>query len=130
MTHQKEILIIEDDKSLTFLYQQLLKAQGFSCHVANDGEQALHYLDHHQPDIILLDMHVPFISGVEILRHIKNVPHAQNTAVFIVSADEALTQLWADSVEQVFIKPFKLTKLVQAIKEYKHTNPPSLINAG
>ena len=116
MLKPKEVLVIEDDQSLTFIYQQILRSHGIPSHIVHNGEQAMEYLESHYPDIVILDMHVPYVSGVEILHHIRKHPHSKDAYIILASADSVLCRTWQDKVDQIFIKPFNLSELAQTVK--------------
>ncbi len=65
------ILVVEDDKFLSDTYRNILEMKGFKVVLSYNGEEALNHLDKHQPDLILLDINMPVIDGVEFLERIK-----------------------------------------------------------
>ena len=114
---QKKLLIIEDDKSLTTLYQQILLHNDLTHQIVHDGHQALDSLEEYKPNVVLLDMHIPLVSGTEILHRIQGHPHCQDADIILASADSALCHKWEHRVHKVFIKPFSISELITAIKE-------------
>ncbi len=65
------ILLVDDDRQLAALLQEFLQLQGFSVEVLHDGEAALSRLEHDAPDLLVLDVMLPGISGFETLRRIR-----------------------------------------------------------
>lgn len=65
---KKYILIVEDEKSLSEAYEIILKKEGYKVEAAYDGEQALEYTGKGDPDLIMLDLRMPKMSGIEFLR--------------------------------------------------------------
>ena len=65
------ILIVEDEKVLCDTYRQILELKNFKVDISYDGEEALEFLDQHKPDLILLDINMPKVDGVEFLERIK-----------------------------------------------------------
>ena len=63
-----KILIVEDDKALNKAYQLILEKHAHEVVVADDGQQALDKLDNFAPDLILLDLLMPVLSGIEFLK--------------------------------------------------------------
>src|SRR4030042_1977076 len=66
-----EILIIEDDREMTWLLTDLFEAAGYRVRAASDGLHALHLVQKHLPDLIVLDLMMPRMDGWETCRHIR-----------------------------------------------------------
>ncbi len=81
----KQILLIEDDPFLIDIYSTKLKDSGFLVEVASDGEQALEKVKAKKPDLVLLDIVLPKVSGWEILRKIKAEASLKNLKIIILS---------------------------------------------
>jgi CheY-like chemotaxis protein len=82
----KSILLIDDDKFVTTLYAAKLQSEGFVVDTAHSGNEAIEKLERNRPDIIILDLNMPGISGVELLRAIRAVPLFQHVPVIIFSS--------------------------------------------
>lgn len=82
----KSILLIDDDKFVTTLYASKLQSEGFAVDTAHSGEDAIEKLEKNRPDMIVLDLNMPGISGVELLRAIRAVPLFQHVPVIIFSS--------------------------------------------
>ncbi|HSW66327.1 MAG TPA: response regulator [Bacillota bacterium] len=65
---QPSILIVEDERSLNEAYQMILQKSGYDVHVAYDGEEALEVAAKSNPTLILLDLRMPRMDGIEFLR--------------------------------------------------------------
>ncbi|MCA9349865.1 response regulator [Candidatus Saccharibacteria bacterium] len=83
MKPQKKILLVEDDDQLSKIYQTRLKAEGFDLKVAQDGEEGLATALDFKPDLILLDIMMPKISGYDVLDILKNTPEFKSKIVII-----------------------------------------------
>lgn len=70
----QRILVIEDDEFLRELYDELLKGESYEVSLAVDGEEGLKYISEGGYDLVLLDIMLPKMDGLEILRHIKDKP--------------------------------------------------------
>ena len=71
MQNRKKILIIDDDMKIGDLEQEVLEQAGYSCRRAYSGTEALLCLEHTRPDMILLDLMLPGLSGEELLGKIQ-----------------------------------------------------------
>lgn len=81
-----KILLVEDDEALAQMYTMRLQAEGFSVeHVAN-GEEALSAAVKFHPDLILLDVMMPKISGFDVLDILRNTPETANMRIIMLTA--------------------------------------------
>ncbi len=86
MTNQKKILLVEDDASLAAVYRARLALEGFDIREATNGEDALSMTVAYKPDLILLDVMMPKISGFDVLDILRNTPETTNTRVIMLTA--------------------------------------------
>jgi len=85
-SEKKKILLVEDDSSLASVYIERLTAEGFDVkHVAN-GEDALSNALEYKPDLILLDVMMPKISGFDVLDILRNTPETTNVRIVMLTA--------------------------------------------
>jgi DNA-binding response OmpR family regulator len=66
-----KILVVEDDLRVASLLRQTLEAEGHVCLTASDGEAGLSFVETHHPDVVILDWHLPRISGIEVCSQIR-----------------------------------------------------------
>ncbi len=70
-----DVALIEDDIAISTMYKQRFDMEGgFTVKIANNGQEGLELLKTYQPDVILLDMMMPKMSGLETLQHIRKLP--------------------------------------------------------
>ncbi len=81
----KKILVIEDDHFLSSLMKARLEKEGFSAIQAFDGEEAFSYLKQNKPDLIIMDLIMPKVSGFELLENISVDPQISRIPVMILS---------------------------------------------
>ena len=80
------ILLVEDSKPIRRANQSALQDVGYEVICAEDGESALQQARDSQPDLILLDMILPKLSGPEVLRHLKDEPATAQIPVVVLSS--------------------------------------------
>jgi DNA-binding response OmpR family regulator len=85
MTTTKRILLVEDDRFLRRACEASLRQRGFTVIAAADGEEGLRQARAERPDLILLDLLMPKLAGVEVLRALKADPEAKSIPVLILS---------------------------------------------
>lgn len=83
---KKKILLVEDDETLAGVYLERLQAEGFDVRVVGNGEDALSNALEYKPDLILLDVMMPKISGFDVLDIIRNTPETTNMRVVMLTA--------------------------------------------
>lgn len=94
-----KIAIIEDDPVINQMYRMKFEADGFDVRMASDGKTGVALVKEFQPDIILLDIQMPHMTGDEALAHIRREPWGEDIPVLILTnlgeeeAPEALRQL-------------------------------------
>lgn len=89
MNKTKKVLIAEDDKFISEVYVTKLISEGFSVLLAENGEEAMTIAKTELPDLLLLDIFMPGMDGVEVLRKMKMVPALESTSVIVLTnADE------------------------------------------
>jgi len=83
---QKKILIIEDDRSLSSIYLSRFEMEGFDVRGVSDGDMAISEAINFHPDIILLDVMLPKISGFDVLDILRTTPDTLNIKIIMLSA--------------------------------------------
>ena len=83
---KKKILLVEDDMALSAVYRSRLEIEGFDVREANNGEEALSATVEYRPDLILLDVMMPKISGFDVLDILRNTPETANVRIIMLTA--------------------------------------------
>ncbi len=81
----KKVLVIEDDHFLSSLMKARLEKEGFGVSQAFDGEEAFNFLKQNKPDLIVLDLIMPKVSGFELLENISVDPQISRIPIMILS---------------------------------------------
>lgn len=82
----KSILLVDDDLTLREMYSERLKAEGFSVEMAKDGEEALSMASDIHPNVILLDIMMPKINGLDVLKKLKEQEDTKSIPVIVLTA--------------------------------------------
>ncbi len=113
-----KILIVDDQFGIRVLLQEVLDREGYEIFQAQNGPLALAIVQDHSPDLILLDMKIPGMDGLEILRNIRKM--GIDTKVIMMTAYGEL-DLIQEAMEMGalahFTKPFDIDELRQAVSE-------------
>ncbi len=86
MSDTKKILAVEDDDALASVYQTRLEAEGFNVKRVPNGEDALAAALEFKPDLILLDVMMPKVSGFDVLDILRNTPETSKVKVIMLTA--------------------------------------------
>lgn len=84
--HPKRILLVEDDDALANVYLMRLQAEGFEVRRVANGEDALADAISFKPDLVLLDVMMPKVSGFDVLDILRNTPETANLKVIMLTA--------------------------------------------
>lgn len=111
------ILLLEDDFTLSNILQEFLTDQGYAITCAYDGEKAIDLGYEKEFDLFLLDVKVPYCSGFDVLRELRN-NHKHSPAIFITSLSgiDDLSSAYEAGCDDYLKKPFELKELELRIK--------------
>ena len=118
---QKKILIVEDNELNMKLFHDLLDAQGYETLQTGEGLQALSLARMHQPDLILMDIQLPEISGLEVTKWLKedeDLAHIPVVAVtaFAMKGDEE--RIREGGCEAYISKPISVAQFLETVRHY------------
>ena len=119
------VLVVDDDTDIARFIEINLRLEGFDVRVAHDGEQAELSIDEFTPDLVLLDVMMPKVDGVELCRRLRANPATANLPVIMLTAKS----LSADKVvgltagaDDYIIKPFDTLELVARVRSTLRRN--------
>ncbi len=108
------ILVVDDNPSVSGLLRRVLEAEGYAVDVAEDGRSALALVSVQPPDLILLDLDLPLLSGDEICRRLKQDPTTRLIPIVIVTGQGAFhnrLEAWENGADEFLSKPFHLIEV-------------------
>lgn len=117
----KTVLIVEDNELNMKLFHDLLEAHGYSTLQARTGPEALSLAAQHRPDLILMDIQLPEISGLQVTQQLKNNDSLSSIPVIAVTAfamkgDEE--RIRAGGCEDYIAKPISVAGFLEKVKRY------------
>jgi len=116
---KKTVMIVDDSRTIAWILRETLESLGYRVRCAYSGEDALDMIDIQRPDLVILDVMLPRMDGLEVLTRIKTCPETNSIPVIMLTAngnsEDVLTgyRLGAD---YYIIKPFKQTELIHGIQ--------------
>ncbi|WP_421710325.1 response regulator [Algihabitans sp.] len=117
----KTVLVVEDNDLNMKLFHDLLEAHGYNILQTKDGMEALRLARKHQPDLILMDIQLPEVSGLEVTKWIKeddilkSIPVVAVTA-FAMKGDEE--KIREGGCEAYIAKPISVTSFLQTVERF------------
>ncbi len=117
----KRVMIVEDNELNMKLFNDLLEAQNYETVQTSNGLQALDLAREHKPDLILMDIQLPEVSGLDVTKWLKEDPELQRIPVIAVTAfamkgDEELIR--QGGCEAYISKPISVVKFLETVKSY------------
>lgn len=124
MKEKKTILIVDDNDDIVTTYGVVLERMGYRVAVAYDGNQCIEKIKEEKPDLVLLDVFLPGLSGSEVCKMIKEASQTKDIPVVAITASmstdtkKRMTEVGADGF---LLKPIDVTDLSSVIKEFVGT---------
>ncbi|HEY4551883.1 MAG TPA: response regulator [Bacillaceae bacterium] len=116
---KKKVLIVDDQFGIRILLNEILQKEGYQTFQAANGLQALDITKNHAPDLVLLDMRIPGMDGIEILKRMKKIN--PDIRVIIMTAYGELEMIEESKKLGAlahFPKPFDIDEIRNAVKNY------------
>jgi CheY-like chemotaxis protein len=104
-------LVVEDHVDSAIIFSEAVKRAGFDVETIRDGKAALERLAAVVPDIVVLDLNLPFVSGIDILHQIRSDPRLTKTRVVVVTAHDEMANSIQDQADLVLIKPVTFSQI-------------------
>ncbi len=117
----KTVLIVEDNELNMKLFHDLLEAQGYATLQTKDGREALQLAREHRPDLVLMDIQLPEVSGLEVTKWIKEDENLRDIPVIAVTAfamkgdEEKIRQ---GGCEAYIAKPISVSEFLETVRKF------------
>lgn len=119
-SNNKKILLVDDEEGFLSVIREALEIRGFEVMSAQNAIEAGLELTTKRPDIILMDVRMPGINGIQACSAIKSNPGTANIPLIIISAisdEHEIKKAYKMGIDDYFIKPVDIEKLVSRIRE-------------
>lgn len=122
MSDLKKIVLAEDNSILLSLSKFLLEKEGYELLTAVNGKEAIKLIEQHNPDLILTDIMMPFVSGLELISHVRNKLNMQTPIIIFSSAgqEEMVLKAFDIGATDFMSKPISPNELIIRIKRLMH----------
>ena len=110
------ILVVDDDKDLLEVTHALLTKKGYEVIIESNWEDALRKIETFQPQLILLDVFLNGVDGLDICKQLKSMPHTKHIPVLIFSAYPSVAEsIYEFGADDFISKPFEVNDLVTKV---------------
>lgn len=113
------ILVADDLEGQRLVLEMLLSVDGYDVTMVEDGKAALDYLKTNTPDLAILDVKMPYLTGIEVCRRMKRIPRLKHVPVMILTAlrdDETVRSAWEHHADEVILKPLEGKDFRETVK--------------
>lgn len=120
------ILIVDDEKNVTKLLDKVFKKEGYVTHIASSGKEALDILNEHYVDVVVTDIKMPEMNGIELLSEIKKIDSSINVILITAFATvETAIEALKMGAKDYIVKPFKLEDVLLSVNNVVGNNEKS-----
>jgi DNA-binding response OmpR family regulator len=124
-SRQVRVLVVEDDEEIALVLQRSLRMDGYEVRLARDGESALEEFDSLVPDLMILDLGLPGLDGLEVARRLRE--NGQDVPILILTARDALdarVEGLDTGADDYLVKPFERQELLARMRAMLRRRPP------
>jgi CheY-like chemotaxis protein len=117
----KTIVVADDDPDILSIVSMSLEAQGYDVHKATNGQEAVDLAKAHGPDLIIMDMMMPIMSGYEAVQALKADDSTRNIPIIGLSAKAMATDMERATdvgIDGYITKPFRIAQVLSVIEGY------------
>jgi CheY-like chemotaxis protein len=104
-------LIIEDDEDLATIFAEALQAAKFETEIIRDGQEAIARLAETIPVVVVLDLHLPRVSGADVLRQIRADERLAQTRIMVATADSLMAEKLREQADLILLKPISFSQM-------------------
>ncbi|MCF8050462.1 MAG: response regulator [Desulfobacterales bacterium] len=120
MDRSRKILIVDDEPNIVVPLQFLMEQNGYQVKIAESGEAAIDLMERFRPDLVLLDIMLPGVNGLEVCQMLREDPELKETKIVLVSAlgrDVDMAKGMAMGADAYITKPFSNREIVARVNE-------------
>jgi len=115
---KKKLLIVDDQNGIRILLMEVFSSEGYETYQASNGKLALEIVKNVSPDLVLLDMKIPGMDGLDILKHIKSIDASIKVIMMTAYGELDMIKEATDlGAIMHFTKPFDIDELRQAVNQ-------------
>src|ERR671923_1870657 len=118
------VLVVEDDEEIALVLQRSLRLEGYEVRIASDGEAALDQAAAYNPDLVILDLGLPRLDGIEVARRLRAADDVPILMLTARDAVEARVEGLDSGADDYLVKPFERQELLARLRALLRRRPP------
>jgi two-component system response regulator MprA len=124
MDRAARVLVVEDDDEIAQVLQRSLRLEGYEVRIAPDGEQALAAHAEYVPDVVILDLGLPTVDGIEVAKRVRRADDVPILMLTARDAVEARVEGLDSGADDYLVKPFERQELLARLRALLRRRPP------
>jgi two-component system, OmpR family, response regulator MprA len=124
MDRAARVLVVEDDEEIAQVLQRSLRLEGYEVRIASDGEQALAVHAEYVPDVVILDLGLPKVDGIEVARRVRGGDDVPILMLTARDAVDARVEGLDSGADDYLVKPFERQELLARLRALLRRRPP------
>ncbi len=127
MPNRPHILVVDDEPQITRVLRTTLNAQGYDLRVANDGETALEIMKDFVPDLVITDLAMPHMNGIELCRRLREISQVPILVLSVRGEERNKIEALDSGADDYITKPFSTGELLARVRAGLRRAPPAAI---
>ncbi|HKT87735.1 MAG TPA: response regulator transcription factor [Candidatus Sulfotelmatobacter sp.] len=123
MAEHPHILVVDDEPQITRVLRTSLSAQGYDIRIANSGEMALEIMKDWQPNLIITDLSMPSIDGVQLCRHVRAISQVPIIVLSVRDKEQHKVEALDAGADDYVTKPFGMNELLARVRANLRRTP-------
>lgn len=120
----KHILVVDDEQQITRMLRMALQSSGYGVETAANGEEALRKFEAHRPDLVITDLAMPGMDGLELTRIIRESAQTPIIVLSVRDADAVKVEALDEGADDYLTKPFSMPELQARVRVHLRRAPP------
>ncbi|MFZ0311891.1 MAG: response regulator transcription factor [Candidatus Korobacteraceae bacterium] len=125
MHTRPRIVVVDDEPQITRVLRTSLNAQGYDIRVANDGETALEIMRDFTPDLVITDLAMPNMNGIELCRRLREISQVPIVVLSVRGEERSKIEALDSGADDYITKPFSTGELLARVRAALRRSPPS-----
>jgi two-component system KDP operon response regulator KdpE len=112
----RNILVVDDERQITRVLKTALSSRGYAVRTANDGEEALHIVENWSPDLVITDLRMPNLDGLELCKRLRTKSQVPIIVLSVKREDQAKVDALDAGADDYVTKPFSMDELLARVR--------------